>query len=138
MNLLVTGGCGFIGSNFIRSLISKDFNILNIDKLTYAGNLNNLKDLSNNEQTSLYEKSLINFIFSKLEKKEKKIKEEIEFLNSSHELCFQSNYNYNTQSKFYYSKIISSHYNKIKYEGQSKTNIDFRNLQPLFIIGLPW
>ena len=62
-------------------------------------------DLLNNEKTSLYEKSLINFIFSKLKKKEKKIKEEIEFLNSSHELCFQSNYNYNTQSKFYYSEI---------------------------------
>jgi pentatricopeptide repeat protein len=96
-----------------------------------------LKDLSNNEKISLFEKSLINFIFSKLEKKEKKIKEEIEFLDSSHELCFQSNYNYNTQSKFYYSKIISSHYDKIKYEGQIKTNIDFGNLQPLFIIGLP-
>ena len=96
-----------------------------------------LKDLSNNKKISLFEKSLINFIFSKLEKKEKKIKEEIEFLDSSHKLCFQSNYNYNTQSKFYYSKIISSHYDKIKYEGQIKTNIDFRNLQPLFIIGLP-
>ena len=96
-----------------------------------------LKDLSNNKKISLFEKSLINFIFSKLEKKEKKIKEEIEFLDSSHELCFQSNYNYNTQSKFYYSKIISSHYDKIKYEGQIKTNIDFRNLKPLFIIGLP-
>ena len=50
--MLVTGGCGFIGSNFIRSLISKHFNILNIDKLTYAGNLNNLKDLSNNSNYS--------------------------------------------------------------------------------------
>ena len=52
MNLLVTGGCGFIGSNFIRSLISKDFNILNIDKLTYAGTLDNLKDLSDNSNYS--------------------------------------------------------------------------------------
>lgn len=52
MNLLVTGGCGFIGSNFIRSLISKDFNILNIDKLTYSGTLSNLKDLSNNSNYS--------------------------------------------------------------------------------------
>ena len=52
MNILVTGGCGFIGSNFIRSLISKDFNILNIDKLTYAGSLNNLKDLSDNSNYS--------------------------------------------------------------------------------------
>jgi len=123
-----------INPNDVRSYYGL-FN-LSIDNIT-LNYKQKLKDLSNNEKTSLYEKSLINFIFSKLEKKEKKIKEEIEFLNSSHELCFQSNYNYNTQSKFYYSKIISSHYNKIKYEGQSKTNIDFRNLQPLFIIGLP-
>ena len=123
-----------INPNDVRSYYGL-FN-LSIDNIT-LNYKQKLKDLLNNEKTSLYEKSLINFIFSKLEKKEKKIKEEIEFLNSSHELCFQSNYNYNTQSKFYYSKIISSHYNKIKYEGQSKTNIDFRNLQPLFIIGLP-
>ena len=123
-----------INPNDVRSYYGL-FN-LSIDNIT-LNYKQKLKDLLNNEKTSLYEKSLINFIFSKLEKKEKKIKEEIEFLNSSHELCFQSNYNYNTQSKFYYSKIISSHYNKIKYEGQSKKNIDFRNLQPLFIIGLP-
>ena len=123
-----------INPNDVRSYYGL-FN-LSIDNIT-LNYIQKLKDLSNNEKISLFEKSLINFIFSKLEKKEKKIKEEIEFLNSSHELCFQSNYNYNTQSKFYYSKIISSHYNKIKYEGQSKTNIDFRNLQPLFIIGLP-
>jgi len=123
-----------INPNDVRSYYGL-FN-LSIDNIT-LNYKQKLKDLLNNEKTSLYEKSLINFIFSKLKKKEKKIKEEIEFLNSSHELCFQSNYNYNTQSKFYYSKIISSHYNKIKYEGQSKTNIDFRNLQPLFIIGLP-
>jgi len=123
-----------INPNDVRSYYGL-FN-LSIDNIT-LNYKQKLKDLSNNEKTSLFEKSLINFIFSKLEKKEKKIKEEIEFLNSSHELCFQSNYNYNTQSKFYYSKIISSHYDKIKYEGQIKTNIDFRNLQPLFIIGLP-
>jgi tetratricopeptide (TPR) repeat protein len=123
-----------INPNDVRSYYGL-FN-LSIDNIT-LNYKQKLKDLSNNEKTSLFEKSLINFIFSKLEKKEKKIKEEIEFLDSSHELCFQSNYNYNTQSKFYYSKIISSHYDKIKYEGQIKTNIDFRNLQPLFIIGLP-
>ena len=43
MKLLVTGGCGFIGSNFIlRAQEKLDCEILNIDKLTYAGNLNNL------------------------------------------------------------------------------------------------
>ncbi len=47
MKLLVTGGCGFIGSNFIRYLIKKhpSYHIVNVDKLTYAGNLENLKGL---------------------------------------------------------------------------------------------
>ena len=47
---LVTGGAGFIGSNFIRYLINKykDVEIVNLDKLTYAGNLDSLKDVENN------------------------------------------------------------------------------------------
>ncbi|MCJ7645666.1 dTDP-glucose 4,6-dehydratase [bacterium] len=50
MRLLVTGGAGFIGSNFIRYIIKKypDYKIINLDKLTYAGNLDNLKDIKNN------------------------------------------------------------------------------------------
>ncbi len=45
--LLVTGGCGFIGSNFIRFMLEKypDDHIINLDKLTYAGNPDNLKGL---------------------------------------------------------------------------------------------
>lgn len=45
--LLVTGGAGFIGSNFIRYFLetNKDFIVVNYDKLTYAGNLNNLKEV---------------------------------------------------------------------------------------------
>ena len=48
-NLLITGGCGFIGSNFIRYLIGNpDFSgrIINVDKLTYAGNPENLADIA--------------------------------------------------------------------------------------------
>jgi dTDP-glucose 4,6-dehydratase len=47
MNLLITGGCGFIGSNFIRYELEKysSVNIVNLDKLTYAGNLENLLDV---------------------------------------------------------------------------------------------
>mgnify|MGYP001603788794 FL=1 len=50
MNILVTGGAGFIGSNFIRYMLNKypDYKIVNLDKLTYAGNLENLRDIENN------------------------------------------------------------------------------------------
>ena len=44
--ILVTGGCGFIGSNFIRHIIDKSHFICNLDKLTYAGNPENLKNIS--------------------------------------------------------------------------------------------
>ncbi|MBI4851181.1 MAG: dTDP-glucose 4,6-dehydratase [Acidobacteria bacterium] len=49
MKILVTGGAGFIGSNFIRLLLVKypEHKIINFDKLTYAGNLENLADLAN-------------------------------------------------------------------------------------------
>lgn len=51
MKLLVTGGCGFIGSNFIRLMLAKhpDWSIINLDLLTYAGNRLNLADLEENE-----------------------------------------------------------------------------------------
>jgi dTDP-glucose 4,6-dehydratase len=50
MKILVTGGAGFIGSNFIRLMLRKhpDYEITNLDKLTYAGNLDNLKDVEKN------------------------------------------------------------------------------------------
>jgi len=49
MTILVTGGCGFIGSNFVRYLLKTypDYSVINVDKLTYAGNLENLSGLSN-------------------------------------------------------------------------------------------
>ncbi len=48
MRLLVTGGCGFIGSNFIRYFLKTypEASIINVDKLTYAGNIENLSSLS--------------------------------------------------------------------------------------------
>jgi len=49
MKLLVTGGAGFIGSNFVHYALKEhpDWEITNLDKLTYAGNLENLKDIQN-------------------------------------------------------------------------------------------
>src|SRR5688500_11324405 len=49
MNILVTGGAGFIGSHLVRLLVNKypQYRIVTFDALTYAGNLANLKDLEN-------------------------------------------------------------------------------------------
>lgn len=48
--ILVTGGCGFIGSNFVRMELNEypELTVINVDKLTYAGNLENLADLEGN------------------------------------------------------------------------------------------
>jgi len=50
--ILITGGCGFIGSNFIQYILAntKYQNVINLDKLTYAGNLNNLLDIQKDER----------------------------------------------------------------------------------------
>jgi dTDP-glucose 4,6-dehydratase len=49
--VLVTGGAGFIGSNFVRHLLNNtNFAVINLDKLTYAGNLRNIKDLCGNKR----------------------------------------------------------------------------------------
>lgn len=54
MRLLITGGCGFIGTNFIRLMRERhpDWKIFNLDKLTYAGNRRNLLDLEQNADCS--------------------------------------------------------------------------------------
>lgn len=48
-SILITGGAGFIGSHLIRRMVNKypDYQIINLDKLTYAGNLENLRDVEN-------------------------------------------------------------------------------------------
>ena len=71
MKILVTGGCGFIGSNFILKQIEETENqILNLDKLTYAGNTDNLdsiKDSSPYEfiKGDIADKKLVNSLFQK-------------------------------------------------------------------------
>jgi len=50
-SVLITGGAGFIGSNFVKLMLNKhpNYKIINVDALTYAGNLENLKDICDNE-----------------------------------------------------------------------------------------
>ena len=69
-NLLVTGGAGFIGSNFIHYLLQDDpeVKIVNLDALTYAGSLENLQDLPDPErhifvQGNIADKALVDQIF---------------------------------------------------------------------------
>jgi len=85
-NILVTGGAGFIGSNFINSVLTErdDYNIVNLDKLTYAGNLENLKDIEENNnyhfvKGDITNSELVDYIFQKYS-----IKYVINFAAESH------------------------------------------------------
>ena len=55
MNIIVTGGAGFIGSNFVFHMLKKypDYRIICLDKLTYAGNLSTLAPVMDNPKFSL-------------------------------------------------------------------------------------
>ena len=73
-NILITGGCGFIGSNFIHYLFNnlQNVNIVNIDNLTYAGNEKNLKEINSKDSYTFYrgdisDENLINEILKKHE-----------------------------------------------------------------------
>lgn len=63
-NILVTGGCGFIGSHFIRHLLNKykDIRIVNVDLLTYCGNPENVKDVANNPRYKFYQTDIGDFV----------------------------------------------------------------------------
>jgi len=69
--ILITGGCGFIGSNFIHHVLEKNeaTHIVNLDKLTYAGNLNNLLGLDSDNyefvQGDICDTSLVQSLFDK-------------------------------------------------------------------------
>jgi dTDP-glucose 4,6-dehydratase len=83
-HILVTGGCGFIGTNFIRHMLSQyPYKITNFDKLTYAGNLENLRDIEKDKRYTfikgdIADKVAIENVF------ERKIDSVINFAAESH------------------------------------------------------
>ena len=71
-NILVTGGAGFIGSNFVHYLLENygDIRVVNLDLLTYAGNLDNLADISEDKRYTfakgdIHDRELVNELFDR-------------------------------------------------------------------------
>lgn len=71
-NILITGGAGFIGSHVVRLMVNKytDYNIINLDKLTYAGNLKNIVDVADASnykfiKGDIQDKDFLNDLFQK-------------------------------------------------------------------------
>ena len=123
-----------INPNDVKSYYGLFFlDITNINSNYY----NKLQSLIKNNKISLFEKSLINFIFSKIEKKNGNLNNEINFLEISHQQCYNSNSTFNNQSDFYYKNIISNFFNKIKFEKNFKEVENFNKNEHIFIVGLP-
>lgn len=62
-NIIIAGGAGFIGSHVVRLFVNKypDYHIINLDKLTYVGNLTNLKDIENKPNYTFVKADICDF-----------------------------------------------------------------------------
>ena len=113
------------------SLLMLDINFLSDDHFVY------IYQIEKNENISLYEKALINFILAKKEKVKKNYKKEIGYLKNFNMSSFNSNYTYNQSAQFYYEEIVNNFYNKVCFTKNNKNSKKTENYFPIFIIGLP-
>ena len=120
--------------------INKNYIYAYYGLFTLSRNLLKNKDLEylnyilNNKKISLSDKSLINFIFSKIEKENNNIDKEIFFLKEYHKNSFESNLEYNRQSQYYYEKLLGKINGKINFLNE---NNNYKKIKPIFIVGLP-
>jgi dTDP-glucose 4,6-dehydratase len=86
MNILVTGGAGFMGSHFIKYLLEKYpyYNIVNFDKLTYAGNMDNLKGIEENSHYTFVKGDICDFDLLEKTVKENEIEVIVNFAAETH------------------------------------------------------
>ncbi|HEY4537860.1 MAG TPA: GDP-mannose 4,6-dehydratase, partial [Erysipelothrix sp.] len=86
MNILVTGGAGFIGSNFVHYMLEKhaDYRIVNLDLLTYAGNIHNLDDIMDDERHVFVQGNITNRELVRHLVKEHEIDAIVNFAAESH------------------------------------------------------
>ena len=106
-----------------------DVNFLNNDLFK------NLNEISKNKKLNLYQKGIIDFLFSKRAKINNEYNKELEHLQNSHKNFFNSNQSYNLSAQFYYNQVISNFYNKLNIQENNKINNE--GVNPIFIIGLP-
>ncbi len=127
VNILITGGAGFIGSNFIIHLLQKypNYNIVNLDILTYAGNLDNLREISEHETRYTFihgdicDNKLVESLFLKYE-----FQGVFHFAAESH-----VDNSIKDSSAFIQTNIVGTH---ILIETAKKTWFDNNNIKPNF------
>ena len=103
-------------------------------KLLKDKDLDYLNNIFNNKKISLRDKSLINFIFSRVERENSNIDKEMFFLKEYHKNSFGSNLEYNRQSQYYYEQLLSKINRNINFINK---NNNYKKIKPIFIVGLP-
>ncbi|MBK6544126.1 MAG: dTDP-glucose 4,6-dehydratase [Saprospiraceae bacterium] len=85
-HIMITGGAGFIGSHLVRHFVNKypNYNIVNLDNLTYAGNLENLRDVENSENYTFIKADIVDLSVLKDIFKEQQISHVIHLAAESH------------------------------------------------------
>ena len=131
--------------NFFKKLLYKNpnnirayYRLFRMNNENFDENyLNKIKSLENKNSISLEDKSLINYIFSKIEKNNNNLSKEIEFLNKAHNYIYESKEKYNLSLINYYFELLSNKFNEIQIKKKTDFSNSFSNLSPVFIIGLP-